>query len=249
MGCRPRFTAADVSVMGNFHLPTNAANFVPLTPLSLLRRTADAHPERIAVRHGNLTRTYVEFAHRCTQLAAALAHSGVERGDVVSIMAPNTPPHLEAHFGVPMAGGILHSINYRLDPANIAFMLEHGRSRLLLVDDEFLALAHQAVERLARPIPLVRISDKQIPAAVSNAPEYEEFLASGNPEFRPLSPSDEWDSLALNYTSGTTGNPKGVVYHHRGAYLNAVGNVMAWGMTGHPYHSYVRRTYRAITRA
>ena len=217
-------------------LTINTANFVPLTPLSLLSRTAAVHPERIAVRHGALTRSYADFASRCSQLAGALTSAGVSRGDVVSILAPNTPAHLECHFGVPMAGAVLHSINLRLDAASIAFMLEHGRSRLLMADDEFLPLARQAIGRLGRPIPLIRIADPEIQAAAADVQEYEEFLVTGDSSFKPRGPDDEWDSITLNYTSGTTGNPKGVVYHHRGAYLNSVGNIMAWGMTGHPVY-------------
>ena len=217
-------------------LDRNAANYVPLTPLSLLRRTVDTHPERIAVRHGELTLTYAEFADRCRRLGAALVRAGIGPGDVVSIIAPNTPAHLEAHFGVAMAGAVLHSINIRLDPGTIAFMLGHCGARLLLVDEEFSPLARAALCELDRPLPTVHIADPAVAAdPLGNIP-YEEFIAPDAADFRFVELADEWQPIAVNYTSGTTGNPKGVVYHHRGAYLNAIVNSLAWGMGAYPVY-------------
>ncbi|WP_119680834.1 acyl-CoA synthetase [Indioceanicola profundi] len=214
----------------------NPANFVQLSPLSLLRRTVDVHPARTAVRYGAVTRSYAEFGERCLRLAASLARAGIGRGDVVSIMAPNTPAHLEAHFGVAMAGAVLHSINIRLDAAAIAFQLQHGQSRLLLVDEEFVPVVRKALALLEGELPVVHIADPAVPSDPLGMAEYETFIAEPADGFTALDPVDEWDAITLNYTSGTTGNPKGVVYHHRGAYLNAVGNTMAWSMGGHPVY-------------
>ncbi len=216
--------------------PKNAANYVPLSPISFLSRSAQVHPDRVAIRYGKESYSYAQFESRCVRLAAALAHRGISRGDVVSILAPNVPAHLEAHFGVPMAGAVLHSVNIRLDSQTIAFMLQHGGSRLLIVDAEFLPLAREAVARMDDPIELVVIEDECINAHVQNTLTYEVLVASGSTSFEPLGPLDEWDAIALNYTSGTTGDPKGVVYHHRGAYLNAVGNTLAWDLSGHPVY-------------
>jgi fatty-acyl-CoA synthase len=217
-------------------LNRNAANFVALSPISLLARTADVHPERTAVRYGALSYSYAQFADRCRRLAAALARAGVAQGEVVSILAPNTPAHLEAHFGVAMAGAVLHSINIRLDAATIAFMLKHAGSRRLLVDAEFLGLARDALSRLDRDIPLVVIEDVAVAIDVDGLVTYEAFISPGAETFTPLAPQDEWDAIALNYTSGTTGDPKGVVYHHRGAYLNALGNSLAWSLGERPVY-------------
>jgi fatty-acyl-CoA synthase len=217
-------------------LTRHAANFIPLTPVSLLERTAEVHPERTAIRYGSQTLTYREFSSRCRLLASALNRRGIIRGDVVSILAPNTPAHLEAHFGVPMAGAVLNSINTRLDASTIAYVLQHGTSRLLLVDDELLAVAREAVARLEVPIPIIRIADDAVPKHEGEEVEYESLLASGASNFAAIKVIDEWESISLNYTSGTTGNPKGVLYHHRGAYLNAIGNTLAWGLTGHPVY-------------
>ncbi|WP_114393331.1 acyl-CoA synthetase [Oleisolibacter albus] len=224
------------AAIADHDLVRTPANFVQLTPLSLLRRTVDVHPTRTAVRYGDITRTYAEFGDRCVRLAAALARAGIGRGDVVSILAPNTPAHLEAHFGVPMAGAVLHSINIRLDAAAIAFQLQHGNSKLLLVDEEFAPLVRKVLPLLDRRLPVVHIPDPAVAADPIGMAEYEAFIAPPAGDFQPLDPLDEWDAIALNYTSGTTGNPKGVVYHHRGAYLNAVGNTVAWSMGGHPVY-------------
>jgi fatty-acyl-CoA synthase len=214
----------------------NAANHVPLTPSGFLIRTADVHPNRTAVSYGSTKYTYFELRERCLRLASALVARGIERGDVVSILAPNVPAHLEAHFGVPMAGAVLHSVNIRLDAPAIAFMLCHGGSRLLIADAEFLPLARAAVAMSGSPIEIIAIEDPSVAADVTAFKTYEELLEGGDATFDPITPADEWDAIALNYTSGTTGNPKGVVYHHRGAYLNAIGNTLAWSLGQHPVY-------------
>ncbi|GIL37967.1 AMP-binding protein [Roseiterribacter gracilis] len=214
-------------------LPQTQANYVPLSPLSLLRRTASVHPERIAVRHGAITYDYATLERRCIALAAALNAAGIGQGDVVSIIAANTPAHLEAHFGVAMAGAVLHSVNIRLGAREIDYQLRHAQTALLLVDDEFAT----TVAPIVGDIPIVRIRDAAVPAVEDGARDYESFLASGDKAFVPRQgPDSEWDAITLNYTSGTTGNPKGVVYHHRGAYLNAVANVLAASLGQHPVY-------------
>ena len=217
-------------------LERRTSNYVPLSPIALLSRTADVHPDRIAVRHGDKTWTYQVFRERCLRLAAALARHGIVQGDVVSILAPNTPAHLEAHFGVAMAGAVLHSINIRLDAGTIAFQLAHAKSRLLLIDEEFAPVGREALAMLPSEITVVHIADSAVPADPLGAQEYESFIAPAIGEFRPHDLGDEWDAISLNYTSGTTGDPKGVVYHHRGAYLNAIGNIVAWGLAGAPVY-------------
>ena len=209
---------------------------MPLTPVAFLFRTADVHPERLAVAYGSRRYSYAELRDRCLRFASALSGRGIKRGDVVSILAPNVPAHLEAHFGVPMAGAVLHSVNIRLDAANIAFMLRHAGSKMLIVDIEFLPLARAALDDSHSQIELVVIEDPSIVADVSQLLTYETLIDSGDAGFAPLMPADEWDAIALNYTSGTTGDPKGVVYHHRGAYLNAVSNTLAWGLGERPVY-------------
>ncbi|HYE51898.1 MAG TPA: acyl-CoA synthetase [Azospirillaceae bacterium] len=215
--------------------PTRA-NHVPLSPVSFLARTAEVHPDRTAVVYGALRLSYRQLQERCRRLAGALAMVGVGRGDTVSIMAPNVPAHLEAHFGVPMAGAVLHSINTRLDAPAIAFMLEHAASKVLLVDREYGAVVRDALSRLRRPPLVVDIADPAVKAPPVGGLDYDDFLAGAVPAAADGLPADEWDSLALNYTSGTTGDPKGVLYHHRGAYLNALGNLVAWSMGPHPVY-------------
>jgi fatty-acyl-CoA synthase len=217
-------------------LPKNTANHVPLTPVAFLFRTADVHPERLAVKYGPRRYSYAELRDRCLRFASALSGRGIKRGDVVSILAPNVPAHLEAHFGVPMAGAVLHSVNIRLDAANIAFMLRHAGSKMLIVDIEFLPLARAALNDSHSQIELVVIEDPSIVADVSQLFTYETLIETGDAAFAPLMPADEWDAIALNYTSGTTGDPKGVVYHHRGAYLNAVSHTLAWDLGQHPVY-------------
>ncbi|ROR32413.1 acyl-CoA synthetase [Inmirania thermothiophila] len=218
-------------------LDRNAANHAPLTPLSFIERAASVHPERTAIVHGRIRRTWAETYARCRRLASALARRGIGRGDTVAIMAPNVPAMYEAHFGVPMAGAVLNALNVRLDAATIAFILEHGEARALITDTEFAPVIRDALARLGRDILVIDIDDPEGPGGERlGAVEYEDFLAEGDPGHAWHPPADEWDAIALNYTSGTTGNPKGVVYHHRGAYLNAIGNVLAWNMTAHPVY-------------
>ncbi len=210
----------------------------PLSPLSFIRRTAEVFPERVAIVHGDLRQSWAETYARCRRLASALA-GHVQPGQTVAIMAPNTPAMAEAHFGVPMAGAVLNALNVRLDAETIAFILEHGEARVLLVDREFAGVVADALARLPeerRPL-VVDIEDALAPpGARVGQTDYEAFLAGGDPDFAWSLPGDEWDAIALNYTSGTTGKPKGVVYHHRGAYMNAVGNVLTWAMPHHPVY-------------
>ena len=211
-----------------------AANYVPLTPLSFLERAAAVYPRRIAVVHGNLRQTWQETYARCRRLASALARRGIGPGDTVAVMLPNTPAMYEAHFGVPMCGAVLNSLNTRLDPEAIAFMLEHGEAKLLLVDKEFSGVVEKSLALLKRPLEIIDVEDAEYAGGKRLGQKtYEELLAEGDPAWAWRWPEDEWGAIALNYTSGTTGNPKGVVYHHRGAYLNAICNIVTWSMPQH----------------
>ncbi len=224
---------------GKYDFAKTAANYVPLTPLSFLARTATVYPDRISVVHGERRYTWRDTYARCRRYASALAARGIGPGDTVAVMAANTPEMLESHFAVAMTGAVLNALNIRLDAASIAFILEHGEAQLLVTDREFSGVIGAALAQLPpgrRPI-VIDIDDPLAPPGERLGEiDYEAFLAGGDPEFAWRMPDDEWEAIALNYTSGTTGNPKGVVYHHRGAYLNALGNVLAWGMAPHPVY-------------
>jgi fatty-acyl-CoA synthase len=211
-------------------LEKRAANFVPLTPLSHLQRAARVFPEDEAVVYGTFRKTYAQYHERVTRLASGLAKMGVAPGEVVATLLPNIPAHAEAHFGVPACGAVLNTINTRLEAETIAYILDHGEAKVLLVDPQFLGVVKDAISRMEGPAPtLVEVADEQagMPAHGSHM-EYEDLLATGDPDFEWIMPEDEWESLALNYTSGTTGRPKGVVYHHRGAYLMTMGTAISW---------------------
>ena len=218
-------------------LDRNGANYVPLTPITFLERAATVWPERTAVVHGPIRRDWAETSVRCHLLASALRRRGIAAGQTVAFLAANTPELFEAHFGVPMMGGVLNAINTRLDPEAIAFILAHGEARILFVDREFGAAAHKALAILGRRIPVITIDDKTYEGGEAiGEKDFEAFLAEGDAAEVFAGPADEWNPIALNYTSGTTGNPKGVVYHHRGAYLNTVSNVLSLGLSGVPIY-------------
>ena len=224
---------SDTSSDGNIYelgLDKNSANYQPLTPLSYLDWAARVFPSKTAVIHGPNRTTWAEFDERCRRLASALLKRGIGAGDTVSVMSPNAPAMLEAHYGVPMAGAVLNALNYRLDAETIAFILNHAETKVLITDREFSDVIQHAVKILDNPDLL--IIDVDDPLATGGQLfgdlTYEEFLAEGDPEYVWQPPADEWQAICLNYTSGTTGNPKGVVYHHRGAYLNAMGNALVF---------------------
>jgi len=216
-------------------LGKNAANFTPLTPLSFIERTARVFPDHTAVVHGETQRSWTETYHRCIKLASALNRRGINKGDTVAVMLPNVPASLEAHFGVPMCGAVLNTLNIRLDAKTIAFILDHGEAEVLLTDKEFAPIVNEALS-LCKAKPLViDVDDALAPdGELLGEIEYEAFLAEGNTGYDWQYPENEWDAISLNYTSGTTGNPKGVVYHHRGAALNSLGNITAWAMPQRP---------------
>ncbi len=219
-------------------LKPNSANFAPLTPISFLPRTAAIHPNRVAVVHGDLRMTYRELQERVRRLASALARRGVRPGDTVSAMLPNVPAMLEVHYGVPMLRAVLNAINTRLDPATVAYILEHGEAKVLITDREYAAQVGPALARMKRPPLVIDVDDPLYtgPGERLGGIEYEDFIATGDPDFIARPVTDESSAIALNYTSGTTGNPKGVVYHHRGTFLEAVGNTMAWPLPPKPVY-------------
>ncbi|WP_288903051.1 acyl-CoA synthetase [uncultured Sneathiella sp.] len=218
-------------------LDSNPANYDPLTPLTFLARSAEVYPEKTAIIHGDLSYSYREFYARSRQLASALTKRGLGEGDTVSMMAPNIPSVLEAHYGVPMTGAVLNTLNTRLDAQSLAFILDHAECKLLLTDREYSSLIKEALS-LTKVKPIVIDIDDSLAEGgeLIGDMEYETFLATGDSEFDWQGPVDEWQAISLNYTSGTTGDPKGVVYHHRGAYLSAMGNAVSWSLPKHPVY-------------
>ena len=223
-------------------LGRNSANFTPITPLLFLERSAEVYPNRVAVIHGKLRQTWMQTYERCRRLASALQKHGIGLGDTVAVMLPNTPPMVEAHFGIPMAGAVLNALNTRLDPESIAFMLNHGEAKVVIIDPEFSGVMKKALELVKkesdRDILVIDVEETEfdVPGEKLGKLTYENLLAEGDPNFAWQVPADEWQAICLNYTSGTTGNPKGVVYHHRGAAINAVSNILDWDMNKHPIY-------------
>ncbi len=215
-------------------LDKNPANYAPLTPLTFIERTAKVFPERIAVIHGARRYTWKETFARCRQLASALSRRGIGVGDTVAVMLPNTPPMYEAHFGVPVTGAVLNALNTRLDAESVAFMLDHGGARLLITDREYSPIVEKALALAKNKPVVIDVDDPAFSGGkLLGEMDYEALLAEGDPLYKWSGPADEWQAIALGYTSGTTGNPKGVVTHHRGAYLNAIGNIITWAMPHH----------------
>ena len=221
-------------------LPKTSANYAAQSPLAFIERTAEVYPEKLAVVHGSLHRSWLETFTRCRQLASALKKHGIRKGDTVAVMLPNTPPMVEAHFGIPVTGAVLNALNTRLDAETIAFMLDHGEAKIVIVDPEFAGTMQKALALRTSSAPLLVINAEDV-LYTGDSPRigsinYDDFLATGDASYAWKLPDDEWDAIALNYTSGTTGNPKGVVYHHRGAAANAVSNILEWDMPKHPVY-------------
>ena len=217
-------------------LPRTPANFAPMTPLAFIQRTAEVYPERLAIVHGELRQNWAQTYDRCRQLASALQKHGIGKKDTVAAMLLNTPPMVEAHFGVPMAGAVLNTLNTRLDPEAVAFMLDHGEAKAIIVDPEFAGIVKKALALRTSTAPLLVIDVEDAlygEGTKIGSVTYEAFVAQGDAKFAWKYPADEWDAIALNYTSGTTGNPKGVVYHHRGAATNAISNILEWDLPKH----------------
>ena len=221
---------------GDYPLPAHTANYTPLSPLSFLKRSAEVYPDHTAIIHGERQHSYSEVYTRCVKLASRFSQMGIKPGDVISIVAPNIPETYEAHFAVPMCGAILNAINTRLEAKTIAYILEHAQTKMLLVDRDSSKVVEEALSQLSNPPTLIDINDPEATGEPISDTEYETFLAQGDSNYRWLMPEDEWASISLNYTSGTTGNPKGVVYHHRGAYMNAMSNITGWHMGAHPVY-------------
>jgi fatty-acyl-CoA synthase len=221
----------------DLNLPRNEANFAPISPLGFIERTAEVYPGRLAIVHGDRRQTWGDTYVRCRQLASALKRQGIGKNDTVAVMLPNTPPMVEAHFGVPMAGAVLNALNTRLDPQAIAFMLDHGEAKAVIVDPEFASTLKKALalRQSKAPLLVIDVEDALFTGQTERigGTTYDAFVASGDPHFTWSLPADEWDAIALNYTSGTTGNPKGVVYHHRGAATNAISNILEWDLPKH----------------
>lgn len=219
-------------------LPKTVANHVPLSPLTFIERSASIYPDYPAVVHGSTRRTWGETWSRCRRLASALKQRGIQPGQTVAAMLPNVPAMFEVHFGVPLAGCVLNTLNIRLDAEAISYMLGHGEAKAILVDPEFADVIQQAVAKLEHKPLIIDVADVEFLGDTQGIGEieYEALLQEGDAEFAYQLPADEWDAISLNYTSGTTGKPKGVVYHHRGAYLNAVSNIMEWAMPHHPIY-------------
>jgi fatty-acyl-CoA synthase len=219
------------------YLEPNEANYMALTPISFLERAAFVYPDKTATVNGDIRHTWQEVFQRCTRFASALAKRGIGRGDTVSIIAPNISEHFEVHFGVPMSGAVLNSINTRLDAEAIAFILVHAETKVLITDKEFSPIVKKALRMIPHKPLVIDIDDPNFTEGqLIGSLTYDQLLDEGDSDFEPLRPNNEWDAITLNYTSGTTGDPKGVVYHYRGAYLNAVSNVMSWSMAEHPVY-------------
>ncbi len=219
-------------------LDRNPANYTPLSPLGFIERAATVYPHRLATVHGALRLDWAEQYRRARRLASMLARHGIGKGDTVAVMLPNTPPMIDAHFGVPMTGAVLNTLNTRLDADSIAFMLRHGEAVAVIVDREFSAVMQAALATLNRQVLVIDVDDPEYagPGSRLGEFEYEAFIAQGDADYPWQNPDDEWNAIGLNYTSGTTGDPKGVVVHHRGAYLNAVSNIVTWSLPRHPVY-------------